>query len=221
VTTWQSVFQPALDELQGRITKVSSDIAALFKKEGGISGDDVINVSKGVLKVALSTLRGLVTSILRLVQKLCAEAIKLGNKDIKIPIFSALWRTISGSELTLFDAISLIIAIPTTLMAKIVTGEKPPQIDGLDRELVKRIIDGDETVDADVSYNFDVLKAEIALGLVVSKGIWNLIKIGYKAIKSGTEGVLKATDSGPTGFFDMMGIVFDVRISSILETCPC
>jgi hypothetical protein len=216
VTTWQSVFQPALDKLQGDITKVSSDIAALFKKEGGISGDDVIKVSKGVLKVALATLRGLVTSILRLVQKLCAEVIKLGNKDIKIPIFSALWRKISGHELTLFDAISLIIAIPTTLMAKIVTGEKPPQIDGLDRKLVKRIVDGDETVDADMSYKFDVLKAEIALGLVVSKGIWNLIKIGYKAIKSGTEGVLKATDSGPAGFFDMMGIIFDVRISAIL-----
>jgi hypothetical protein len=206
------VFQPALDKLQTEITKVSTDIAVLFKKEGGISGEDVIKVSKGVLKVALATLRGLVTSILRLVQKLCSEVIKLGNKTIKIPIFSALWKTIADHELTLFDAISLIIAIPTTIMAKIVTGEKPPQIDGLDRTLVKRIIDGDETVDADASYKFDVLKAEIALGLVVSKGIWNLIKIGYKAAKEGTGGVLKATDSGPAGFFDLMGIIFDVCI---------
>lgn len=158
----------------------------------------------------MSTLRGLVTSILRLVQKLCGEIIKLGNKPIKIPVFSALWRKISGSDLTIFDAISLIIAIPTTIMAKIVTGEKPPQIEGLDRKLVKSIIDRDESVNEQVSYKFDVLKAEIALGLAVSKGIWNLIKIGYKTVKGGLSGALKATDGGPATFFDMMGIVFDV-----------
>lgn len=215
MTTWNSIFQPALDKLQKEVNSVCIDIAQLFKKEGGISGGDVIKLSKGVLKVALSTIRGLVTSILRLVRKLCDEVIKLGNASIKIPIFSALYKKIAGHELTLFDAISLIIAIPTTLMAKVVTGEKPPQVPGLDRTLMKRIIDGDGTVDQNVSYSFDVLKAEIVLGLVVSKGIWNLIKIGYKAIKSGTRGVLKSVDSGPAGFFDMMGIIFDV---SLVET---
>lgn len=210
MSTWSSVFQPALDKLQKEVTNVSSEIAKLFQKSGSIDGDDILNVSKGVLKVALSVLRGLVSSLLRLVQKLCGELIKLGNKPIKIPVFSALWRKISGHELTIFDAISLIIAIPTTIMAKLVTGQKPPQIEGLDRKLVKKIIDGDESVDQEVVYKFDVLKAEIALGLAVSKGVWNLIKIGYKAIKSGTQGVLKATDGGPATFFDMMGIVFDV-----------
>ena len=205
-----SILQPAINKLDKEITKVSSDIAQLFKKEGAISGDEVINVSKGVLKVALNVVRGLVSSILRLVQKLCNEIIKLGNRPIKIPIFSALWKKISGSELSLFDAISLIIAVPTTIMAKLVTGEKPPKIEGLDRKLVKRIIDRDETVDRQASYNFDVLKSEIALGLVVSKGIWNLIKIAYKSIKGGTGAALKAVKPGPATFFDMMGIVFDV-----------
>lgn len=106
VETWSSVFQPAFDKLEKDVTNVSADIAKLFKKDGAISGDDVIDASKGVLKVALSTLRGLVTSILRLVQKLCGDMIKLGNKPIKIPIFSALWRKISGSDLTIFDAIN-------------------------------------------------------------------------------------------------------------------
>ena len=210
VTTWQSVFQPALDKIGKDVTDVSADIAKLFQKSGGVSGDDVIKVSKGVLKVALSTLRGLVTSILRLVQKRCSTIINLGNKPIKIPIFSALWKQISGKDLSVFDAISLILAIPTTVMAKIVTGEKPPQIDGLDRKLVKSIMDEDENVDQDKLYKFDVLKAEIALGLVFSKGNWNLIKVGYKTIKGGVGG---AIDSGPASFFDMMGIVFDVSRS--------
>lgn len=209
-TTWSSVFQPAMSKLEKEVTKVSGDIAQLFKREGAISGDDLINVSKGVLKTALSVVRGLVSSILRLVQKLCSEIIKVGNKAIKIPIFSSLWRKISGSELTLFDAISLIIAIPTTIMAKIVTGEKPPRVQGLDRKVVKKLIDGDETVDQQTSYQFDVLKAEIALGLVVSKGTWNLIKLVYKGASKGTEAALKATMSGPGAFFSVMGIVFDV-----------
>jgi hypothetical protein len=211
LTIWSSVFQPALDKLQKEVTNVASDIAALFTKDGSIDGADVRNISKGVLKVALAAMRGLVSSILRLVRKLCEEIIGLGNRPIKIPVFSALWRRISGHELTIFDAISLIIAIPTTVMAKLVTGKKPSQIHGVDRKLLKSIIDGDESVDQEeVVYNFDVLKAEIALGLAVSKGIWNLIKIGYKAVTSGTAGVLKATDGGPATFFSMMGIVFDV-----------
>ena len=37
-----------------------------------------------------------------------------------------------------------------------------------------------------------------------------LIKVGYKAIKEGLGGALKAVDSGPATSFDMMGIVFDV-----------
>lgn len=209
-TTWSSIFQPAMIKLEKEVMKVSSDIAQLFKKDGAISGDDLIKISKGVLKVAFSVIRGLVSSILRLVQKLCDEIIKVGNKAIKLPIFSSLWRKISGSELTLFDAISLFIAIPTTIMANIVTGEKPPTIQGLDSKLVKKLIDGDKSVNQETSYQFDVLKAEIALGLVVSKGNWSLIKIAYKSVSKGTEAALKAARSGPETFFGFMGIVFDV-----------
>lgn len=95
VTTRLSVFQPALNKLEKDVTEVSADIAKLFKKDSASSGNNVINASKGVLKVALST------SILRLIQKLCGEIIKLRNKLSKIPVFSALWKKISGSDLRL------------------------------------------------------------------------------------------------------------------------
>lgn len=95
-------------------------------------------------------------------------------------------------------------------MAKIMTGEKPPQIEGLDRKLVKKIVAKDKSVDERVSYKFDVLKAEIALGIVVSKGTWNLIKIGFKTAKGGLGGALQASDKGPATFFGMISIVFDV-----------
>ncbi|KAL9106679.1 MAG: hypothetical protein Q9227_008331 [Pyrenula ochraceoflavens] len=217
VTTWSSVVQPALDKLQKDVLQVSQDIAQMFKKNGAINGDDVLKVSKSVLKVAVNAIRGLVTSILRLVRKLCDEIVSLGNKAIKIPIFSALWKKISGSDLTIFDAISLIIAIPTTLMAKLTTGKKPPKIEGLDRKLMKRVLDKDPTLDSQVSYDLSVLKAEIGLGLVVSKGIWSLIKIAYKTIKSGLPDAVdkKVAAIGPATFFDMMGISFDMLGSII------
>ena len=102
-------------------------------------------------------------------------------------------------------------------MAKIVAGEKAPQMKRLNRKLVTRTVDGHETADEQVLYRFDVLKIETALELSVSKGVWNLIKIGYKTVKGGVGGALKATNSVPATFFDLMGIVIDMNQISI--TC--
>ena len=51
-----------------------------------------------------------------------------GNKEIDIPIFSPLSKKISGGhESTVFDAVSLLVAIPTTVLIKCVTGKTPPK----------------------------------------------------------------------------------------------
>jgi hypothetical protein len=65
------------------------------------------------------------------VVKMLVKAFKaLGNQAIDIPIFSGLYKTIAGHDLTIFDALSLMIAIPATFMHKIIQGEALPKIDG-------------------------------------------------------------------------------------------
>jgi hypothetical protein len=53
------------------------------------------------------------------------------NETIKIPVLSALYRKVSGgADLTLLDAISLVIAIPATIVFKLVEGKSPSNMEG-------------------------------------------------------------------------------------------
>ena len=48
---------------------------------------------------------------------------------IDVPIFSSLYRDIAGADPTLFNALSLIVAIPMTIITKIITGAAPPAVE--------------------------------------------------------------------------------------------
>lgn len=70
--------------------------------------------------------------------------------SINIPIFSSIYRKwISpGNELTILDALALLIAIPTTIVAKIVTGKKPPSIEkGRFAGIIKKVTNGESMTD--------------------------------------------------------------------------
>lgn len=48
-----------MDRLDAQLSKVGAEISALFRKEGSVDGNDLLNVSKSLLKVGLSTVRGI------------------------------------------------------------------------------------------------------------------------------------------------------------------
>jgi hypothetical protein len=55
----------------------------------------------------------------------------IGNHKIDIPIFSYLYKQISGGDdLTIFDAICLFVAIPATFLSKMIADKPLPKIDG-------------------------------------------------------------------------------------------
>lgn len=47
---------------------------------------------------------------------------------IDIPILSPLYKLITGDDLSLFDAVCFIIAIPATVITKVITGSAPPSL---------------------------------------------------------------------------------------------
>ncbi|PKY06356.1 hypothetical protein P168DRAFT_325235 [Aspergillus campestris IBT 28561] len=93
--------------------------------------------TKDVLKkVEVSLLEGIISgmqSLGGLLLDKTAEWINilkaLLNKPITIPVFSALYKKLPGNgnkDFTLLEGISFILAIPTTVISKIITGDAPP-----------------------------------------------------------------------------------------------
>ncbi|KAF4497937.1 hypothetical protein FAGAP_5884 [Fusarium agapanthi] len=104
-----------LIDLQGEVS-----IGTLLTKLGFELLEDILDVVESMLMAFLGNISDLLVLI--------ADKI---NETIKIPVLSALYRKVSGgADLTLLDAISLVIAIPATIVFKLVNGESPSKMEG-------------------------------------------------------------------------------------------
>jgi hypothetical protein len=169
--------------------------------------NDVLKIGKGVLKAALTAIRGIVKGLFGAVKGLIVLIKKVGNAPIEIPIFSWLWRKISGSPLTLVDAISLIVAIPTTVFAKLITGEAPPDFRSMNGQMMKSLL---EDEDHEKKQDWAIFRAEMAVGITLTTGVIGVIKLLYKIATVGMDEVLEELDEGPGSLFDIFGIVVDM-----------
>lgn len=213
LTTWQSVFQPALENVKAAVDKVTKDLCDLWNQQGSMSSGDLMNLGKDVVKLAIETIRGLVSSLLRLVAKILQKVNEYGNAPIQIPIFSSLYKLIAKKDLTVFDAISLILAFPTTIFMKIITGKKPPQLPGINGKVLGQIIlgpdkDGQAASDQMI-LDFNTLTAGITVSGIMVSTITNTIKLIYKSVSGGVAEA-SAVFKGPGGFLEIFGIVVDM-----------
>lgn len=169
-----------------------------------------MTICKDVIKVGIETIRGVVTALLKLVKMLLEKISQYGNASINIPIFSSLYKLIAQHDLTIFDAVSLILAIPTTIFMKIITGHKPPTLLDLNGTKLGQIVLGDEPkISPDIQLDFNTLTAGITVSGVMVKTIIDAIKLIYASITEGSEGALKKFQ-GPSGFFEVFAIVIDM-----------
>ena len=128
-----------------------------------------------------------------------------------IPIFTWLYKKIShGHDLTLLDAVSLFVAVPTTVFAKLITGKAPPQVPNLDSQMMGKLLAGDMTVSAQVRIDFNILKAEIAVGLTLTSAVIGVLKLLWKSATGGVDAAMDEMKGGPSSLFDLFAIAVDV-----------
>ena len=53
-------------------------------------------------------------------------------RSIQMPVISALFKQLTGDDLTLRNAVSIILAIPMTIVCKLITGAAPPKLGPID-----------------------------------------------------------------------------------------
>lgn len=82
-----------------------------------------------ILKTFLQDIKKIAVKIVSLGANIITELQKVIHRKINVPILSALFEFISkGRLLTLFNALSLLVAAPVTIVAKIVTGATPKRV---------------------------------------------------------------------------------------------
>ena len=166
----------------------------------------------------MTAIQQLVVALIQSLQKVLQLVSHYGNATISIPIFSALYKMIAHSDLTAFDAIALLIAIPTTIFTKLVTGSSPPQIPKLDSALLDGLIfkDSPVKVTPQMHLDFNTLTAGLTVSASFMSTIVNLIKLLYASGTDGASGALETVTKG--AFLTYFSVILDMF--SALNSLP-
>ena len=140
---WTTLIEPAAQSLGTTCETLASDIVLLFQ-----GGSDSLSVGQVLQKLGVDVLLGIIDAIRTVVVGL----IDLGalvlldfktyvNYEINIPIFSALYKEFisGGTPLSVLDGLCMLIAIPVTIMSKVLTGSAPPDLTALSYD---NLVDG-------------------------------------------------------------------------------
>ncbi len=125
----------ALNELMPYFTKykslfsnafsgIADEFMKLFKGEINVL-DFLKYFVRAIATICVSFVRDIIRIIFKAIRALIRAVRDVLNDSIEIPFFSALYEKISGSKFSILDALSLLIAIPTTIAYKIGEGEAP------------------------------------------------------------------------------------------------
>ncbi|CAO2653240.1 Nn.00g026510.m01.CDS01 [Neocucurbitaria sp. VM-36] len=121
------------------IDRIYTDVVAIFKKsDSNFSIAEVLEtIAKDAAVLFIDIMKSIFDILMTVVKDLLKAFKSIGDHVIEIPVFSALYKMISGHDLTLFDALSLMAAIPATFMHKMIKQEALPKIDGVvDKNLI-------------------------------------------------------------------------------------
>lgn len=214
---WSTIFQPVLDSFSNTTSTLGTDISNIFNGDKTMTTGQLFEkLGRDFLTGAIDGVQKLTIALMKLLQKLLTELSALGNKPINIPIFSALYKDLTGSDLTIFDAISLLIAIPTTIFTKLITGKAPPSFPYIDSKLLGRILEDDPTLDRSVKVNFATLSAGILVSITIVKAVIGLIRIIYAAVNEGTAGVVEFLT--PSKAIKLLGL--SIEIMGVVHSLP-
>lgn len=83
---------------------------------------DLLEATKDLVLLAAKGIKAVVDAIFQFASDALATFLDVLDKEIDIPVISALYKKISGDPLTLLDLMCLIVAVPATILYKIFYG---------------------------------------------------------------------------------------------------
>jgi outer membrane protein assembly factor BamB len=113
---------PALQQLPADLTAVITSFATLCSNPGGFPAqamDVVVQVFADLVDVGLDLLETMVVALLEFARDAVRLLRTMLSATIEIPFVSDFYRAVAGSDLSLFNLVSLGLAVPATLTYKI------------------------------------------------------------------------------------------------------
>jgi hypothetical protein len=104
--------------------------------------------------------------------------------------------------------VCLVIAIPATIMIKVITGKAPPKIPNMNAKLLRQLVTGSNDVPAATKVDFNTLTAGTMVGVVAVKGVFGLIELAYKSVTGGADAALGTFSPGKT--IKTISLVLDI-----------
>lgn len=204
-------------ELKDPMFKLMDAIRKLFSPSANIS-DFVEVLTQDILLNIVKAMRTIVDALLNTLRYGISAFKSVITKKIQIPLFSELYKKyISDSDLTLLDGLSLVVAIPVTVLTKIATGKAPNDITGIKFD---DILDGKLSGPQILSFNqfsYPTGLMAMPIAAIIQTVLTELPMLDSPALYAGIP--VPAGDFGIKKVFNIMLsiLTYVVRLSSI----PC
>ena len=111
---------------------------------------------------------------------------------------NCLYRWITGRDLTIFEGVAFLIAIPSTIIIKLVTGKKPPKLGSTSVQFYNKFtsIKTKEEKRAELWRNTMTILVGCGCGIAIVQTAVGTIKLGHAIV---SKGVSKATEGLSAG----------------------
>ncbi|KAK7434452.1 hypothetical protein CaCOL14_012792 [Colletotrichum acutatum] len=215
VDMWYDRVVPIVDGFIRLVEDLGKDLAQLFEDSDMSVGDMFSKLGSNLLVNTLDIIKKLIQALVSVVAKLVLVIKRFGNAQLRSGFLNSLYRWITrGSDLTLFDAIALVIAIPSTQIIKIVTGAKPPSLGTIDKNIFKAVSSSKDECASVVSAlskqqtkDTKTILLGCGCGAACIKLALNDIKFLYKTATQGLE--VAVGDLSPGAIMELFGMGVD------------
>ncbi|OAP62182.1 hypothetical protein AYL99_04385 [Fonsecaea erecta] len=120
------------NQMEQLMTRLISNFGDVFKTSTPSLDQIFAKLGIDLLEDLLGLIQAVIAAILGAFSEILLLFTDGINQPIQIPILSALYKKISrGSQMTILDVVALLLAIPATILFKIVTGKKPKDMEGV------------------------------------------------------------------------------------------
>ncbi|KAH8586882.1 hypothetical protein B0O99DRAFT_700518 [Bisporella sp. PMI_857] len=216
------VFEDFVDEID-TITTLMKTLAHSVTKlfSGECTSSDFFNeIKEASIDAVCGTLKNLVDAFLKSVKFVLQTFKDVGNYAVNIPIFTSLWKTISkGRDLTLFNVVALITAIPASILHKLTVvckTEAPKLKDKLDEDTFKQYVEGNTKLNSELGKEILLTATISGAAAVILGGEAALIMFMMSSVKNEENG----SDISPLSGNVIDCVMFNFSMLSLICSWP-
>ncbi|KZO89486.1 hypothetical protein CALVIDRAFT_543523 [Calocera viscosa TUFC12733] len=147
---------PLLQQLLADAETIGSQIVDLFNQGLSITVADIQQFAKQFAIAFLQLIKDLVTNVVLLGADILQGLETILNTEFQIPVIGPLLESFGVGTVSILEAVALFLAIPATILAKIITGSNPVLTSSFDYQ---KLVDG--TLDSTTKQSFSELAAYV------------------------------------------------------------